>query len=199
MRTRQKDSRRLKSIGDFFVGIEDAAAQVSPGTPPHSAPAKAEALQRKLHDKGKWPAKPSIGGWFGSGNWLNSNGEFRRAITRAGEAELLTRYEVQVSPPDLLITNYSMLEYMMLRPIERPIFDQTRAWLKACPDEKFLIVLDEAHLYRGAQGAEVGLLLRRLPDAGGEFAGRRARQCLHGRDCRRSPFWDSLAAWARGV
>jgi ATP-dependent helicase YprA (DUF1998 family) len=55
-----------------------------------------------------------------------------------------------------------MLEYMMLRPIERTIFDQTRAWLAACPEEKFLIVLDEAHLYRGAQGAEVGLLLRRL-------------------------------------
>ncbi len=78
------------------------------------------------------------------------------------DAELLTRWEVQRQAPDLLITNYSMLEYMMLRPIERTIFEQTRAWLEACPDEKFLIVLDEAHLYRGAQGAEVGLLLRRL-------------------------------------
>lgn len=162
VRTRQKDSRRLKSIGDFFVDIENAAAQVGPGTPPQAAPAKAQGLLGKLHEKGKWPAKPSVGGWFGSGNWLDSNGVFRRAITRPGEAELLTRHEVQISPPDLLITNYSMLEYMMLRPIERPIFDQTRAWLKACPDEKFLIVLDEAHLYRGAQGAEVGLLLRRL-------------------------------------
>ena len=55
-----------------------------------------------------------------------------------------------------------MLEYMMMRPIERPIFDKTREWLGACPEEKVLVVLDEAHLYRGAQGAEVGLLLRRL-------------------------------------
>ncbi|MES2860083.1 MAG: DEAD/DEAH box helicase [Pseudomonadota bacterium] len=162
VRTRQKDSRRLKSIGDFFVDIEDAAGSVGPNTSPQSPKAKAAGLQRELHKRGKWPGKPSINEWFGSGNWLDANGEFRRAVTRAGEAELLTRYEVQVSPPDLLITNYSMLEYMMLRPIERPIFDQTRAWLKACPDEKFLIVLDEAHLYRGAQGAEVGLLLRRL-------------------------------------
>ena len=57
-----------------------------------------------------------------------------------------------------------MLEYMLMRPIERPIFDQTREWLDRNPGEKFLIVLDEAHLYRGAAGAEVGLLLRRLRD-----------------------------------
>ena len=57
-----------------------------------------------------------------------------------------------------------MLEYMLMRPIERPIFDKTREWLESNPDEKFLVVLDEAHLYRGAAGAEVGLLLRRLRD-----------------------------------
>jgi hypothetical protein len=93
---------------------------------------------------------------------MDKHGNFRRAVALDNDAELLTRYEVQQEAPDLLITNYSMLEYMMLRPIERTIFDQTREWLAACPDEKFLIVLDEAHLYRGAQGAEVGLLLRRL-------------------------------------
>ena len=52
----------------------------------------------------------------------------------------------------------------MMRPIERPIFDMTRAFLDHNPDEDFLIVLDEAHLYRGAAGAEVSLLLRRLRD-----------------------------------
>ena len=50
----------------------------------------------------------------------------------------------------------------MMRPIERTIFDKTKVWLEECPNEKILVVLDEAHLYRGAQGAEVGLLLRRL-------------------------------------
>ena len=62
----------------------------------------------------------------------------------------------------MLITNYSMLEYMLMRPLERPVFDATRAWLEANPDEKFLLIIDEAHLYRGAAGAEVALLLRRL-------------------------------------
>ena len=63
-----------------------------------------------------------------------------------------------------MVTNYSMLEYMLMRPIERPVFDKTREWLAQNPSEKFLIVLDEAHLYRGAAGAEVGLLIRRLRD-----------------------------------
>jgi hypothetical protein len=55
-----------------------------------------------------------------------------------------------------------MLEYMLMRPLERPIFDHTRDWLRANPEEKFLLVIDEAHLYRGAAGAEVALLIRRL-------------------------------------
>ena len=57
--------------------------------------------------------------------------------------------------PDLLITNYSMLEYILLRPIEQPLLDDTQTWLRDNPDEKLLIVMDEAHLYRGSGGAEV--------------------------------------------
>lgn len=163
IRTKAKDIRRLKSIADFFVRIDDAAERHLSGTPVQAdEDAAAFALRETLRSRGKWPAKPSISDWHGSGDWLGAQEEFIRAVTLDHDAELLTRDEVQRTPPDLLITNYSMLEYMMLRPIERPIFDQTRAWLAACPDENFLVVLDEAHLYRGAQGAEVGLLLRRL-------------------------------------
>ena len=50
----------------------------------------------------------------------------------------------------------------MMRPLERPIFDHTRDWLRANPRESFLLVIDEAHLYRGAAGTEVALLIRRL-------------------------------------
>ena len=46
-------------------------------------------------------------------------GEFVRAVTLPDDVELLTRHEVQAAPPDLLVTNYSMLEYMLMRPIER--------------------------------------------------------------------------------
>jgi ATP-dependent helicase YprA (DUF1998 family) len=165
VRTPTKDGRRLGSIEDFFVDVEQAAhrhEQSNPIVPEEDA--RAFDLHAQFKRRGKWPAKPSIESWFGTPHqqWRNRQGAFQRAVMGPHDAELLTRHEVQASPPDLLITNYSMLEYMMMRPIERTIFEKTRRWLRECPNEKFMIVLDEAHLYRGAQGAEVGLLLRRL-------------------------------------
>src|SRR5206468_9273433 len=95
--------------------------------------------------------------------WRDSKtGAFRRCVMLPADPELITRHEIQEVPPDILITNYSMLEYMLMRPLERPIFDRTREWLHANPAEQFLLVVDEAHLYRGAAGAEVALLIRRL-------------------------------------
>lgn len=165
VRSTTKDSNRLSSFGDFFVAIDNAARRHRDGTPliAHED-ALAAQLYERLLTRGKWPAKPSISDWFGRPHspWRDRQGRYQRAVLGAHDAELLTRHEVQASPPDLLITNYSMLEYMMMRPIERPIFDQTREWLRQCPNERILVVLDEAHLYRGAQGAEVGLLLRRF-------------------------------------
>ena len=162
VRTPEKDSVKLKSFDDFYADIERKAADS--GSDEHT-----EALQllNALKERGKWPAKPSLAAWLGEkgGRWLSpSTGEFVRAVTLPDDSELLTRHEVQAAPPDLLVTNYSMLEYMLMRPIERSIFDRTSEWLQANPDEKFLVVLDEAHLYRGAAGAEVALLLRRLRD-----------------------------------
>src|SRR5205823_8862252 len=118
-----------------------------------------------LKKRGKWPAKPDLIGWYGkkSARWRDpKTGAFKRCITLPHDPELLTRHEVQEAPPDILVTNYSMLEYMLMRPLERPIFDRTREWLAASPTESLLLVVDEAHLYRGAAGAEVALLLRRL-------------------------------------
>src|SRR5258707_13936252 len=54
--------------------------------------------------------------------------------------------------PDIIITNYSMLEYMLCRPQDAVFFGKS---LRA-------IVLDEAHLYTGTLAAEITLLLRRL-------------------------------------
>jgi hypothetical protein len=60
------------------------------------------------------------------------------------------------SPPHILLTNYSMLEYLLLRPDDSPLFDegQARWWT--------FLVLDEAHQYRGSRGIEMAMLLRRL-------------------------------------
>lgn len=159
VRTRKKDQKRLESIEDFYILLIDRA-----NDPTSSWHKDAKDLIENLQSKGKWPAKKDLKHWFGrkGSRWQNSAGEFVRAVLQPEDPELLTRHEVLGAPPDVLITNYSMLEYMLMRPLERPIFDATRAWLAANPDEQFLLIVDEAHLYRGAAGAEVALLLRRL-------------------------------------
>ncbi len=159
VRTAEKDQIRLRSIERFYVSLLEQAAD--PRSPQHE---RARDLVASLQSRGKWPAKPDLRRWFGESGkrWQNREGEFVRAVLRPEDPELLTRHEVLGSPPDLLVTNYSMLEYMLMRPLERPIFDATREWLADNPHERLLLVVDEAHLYRGAAGAEVGLLLRRL-------------------------------------
>jgi ATP-dependent helicase YprA (DUF1998 family) len=162
IRTREKDSAKLKAFDDFYVEIQRRAKG-----PVSDEQKQAKTLLEDLKARGKWPAKPDLLAWFGEKctEWQDrKTGNFKRAVTLPDDVELITRSEVQAAPPDLLVTNYSMLEYMLMRPIERSIFDQTRDWLEKNPKERFLIVLDEAHLYRGAAGAEVGLLLRRLRD-----------------------------------
>ena len=66
-------------------------------------------------------------------------------------------------PPDILITNYSMLNIMLMRSLESPIFEQTQRWLAKDKERNvFHLVVDELHTYRGTPGTEVGYLLRTL-------------------------------------
>lgn len=67
--------------------------------------------------------------------------------------ERVTRVEFVASPPDLLLTNYQMLEYLLIRGDGREIFKNHRV--------RF-VVLDEVHTYHGALGTDVAYLLRRL-------------------------------------
>jgi len=135
----------VKPIIDYYCGLQE--------TDP--------SLFADLRSRGRVPAKDIVG-FRNKGK--SKDGQFR---TQPDDVELFTRQEM-VQPnqyggaPDILVTNYSMLEYMLLRPIEQPMFRETREWLKEDGKNELLIVLDEAHLYRGAQGAEVALLLRRL-------------------------------------
>ena len=81
-----------------------------------------------------------------------------------GSAEMWSRWDMQDHAPDLLITNYSMLNIMLMRSIEAGIFDQTRTWLAADRTHVFHLVVDELHTYRGTPGTEVAYLLRVLLD-----------------------------------
>ena len=84
---------------------------------------------------------------------------------------MLCRWDMQGAPPDILVTNYSMLEHMLVRPIESPIFDATRVWLAGADDRVVTLVLDEAHTYTGAKGTEVAHLVRRLKERLGIASG----------------------------
>jgi Lhr-like helicase len=77
-------------------------------------------------------------------------------------SELIARWDIQATPPDLLVTNVSMLGAMLSREIEQTIFDQTKAWLEKDDDAYFFLVLDELHLIRGSAGTEIAGLIRAL-------------------------------------
>ena len=72
--------------------------------------------------------------------------------------EVLSRRLLRESPPPILVTNATMLEYMLVRRKDRPIIEQSQGTLR-------WVVLDEAHTYLGSNAAEISLLLRRVMHA----------------------------------
>ena len=102
--------------------------------------------------------KPTFGQYTGE-TPENSKDTKRNASMRNSArlpGELVFREEIRATPPHILLTNYSMLEYLLIRPNDSNLFDNElgKHWQ--------FIVLDEAHQYRGAKGMEMGMLIRRL-------------------------------------
>jgi ATP-dependent helicase YprA (DUF1998 family)/predicted Zn-ribbon and HTH transcriptional regulator len=77
-------------------------------------------------------------------------------------AEMLTRWDMQDWPPDILVTNISMLNAMLSRGTEARMLEITRDWLASDPRNRFTLVIDELHLQRGSEGTEFIYLLRLL-------------------------------------
>ncbi|MEU7044710.1 protein kinase [Streptomyces varsoviensis] len=75
-----------------------------------------------------------------------------------GQEDDETRRHLRKNPPDILLTNYVMLELMLTRPDDRDS-------LVAMAEGLRFLVFDELHTYRGRQGADVALLIRRVRDA----------------------------------
>lgn len=72
-----------------------------------------------------------------------------------GQEDEATRSRIRKEPPHILLTNYMMLELILLRPEERQFVDRAVTGIE-------FLVFDELHTYRGRQGADVALLIRRL-------------------------------------
>lgn len=88
--------------------------------------------------------------------------ELRYFFPSLHSGEMWSRWDMQETPPDILITNYSMLNIMLNRQVEESIFEQTRDWLRSNNTNRFHLIVDELHAYRGTQGTEVGYILRLL-------------------------------------
>ncbi|MGT2430953.1 DEAD/DEAH box helicase [Cupriavidus basilensis] len=97
-----------------------------------------------------------------NGKTAESASEIRK-LQQEKPNEVLSREQLRREPPPMLMTNATMLEYMLVRQVDAPILDISRQhrslrW----------IVLDEAHTYVGSQAAELALLLRRVVQAFGK-------------------------------
>src|SRR5579883_3149246 len=77
------------------------------------------------------------------------------AERRRTPEQVLDRRTLRTNPPPLLVTNLTMLEYMLVRRQDVPILEQSRGLLE-------YVILDEVHTYVGAQATELALLLRRV-------------------------------------
>ncbi|RWR05441.1 DEAD/DEAH box helicase [Paenirhodobacter populi] len=79
----------------------------------------------------------------------------RDAAIKSDKIELRSRAKIRECPPEILVTNITMLEYLLLRTKDKPLLETSQGALR-------WIVLDEAHSYIGSQAAEMALLLRRV-------------------------------------
>lgn len=161
-RKASKDGERVAPILDYYLEMEPEIEKRIRHLGRYPAKDLKQFYAKELEEEAVYKSGPKAGQAYTKHHWK------QRLHTQPGDRELLTRHEMVQGAgsrpgqaPDILVTNYSMLEYMLIRPFERPIFEQTRKWL-AEEGNQFLLVVDEAHMYRGSQGAEVGFLLRRL-------------------------------------
>jgi DEAD/DEAH box helicase domain-containing protein len=94
----------------------------------------------------------------------HEDGNARYLFPSVDGSEMISRWDMQEHPPDILITNVSMLSAMLAREVDAPIFEKTRAWIESDPNAYFFLILDELHLQRGSAGTEVSFLIRLLID-----------------------------------
>ena len=96
---------------------------------------------------------PRLKGKVTVGMYVGGHGDDH---TMGSENVITDRDTLRNHPPDILMTNYKMLDYLMIRPEDQKI------WKETGPDTVQYLVLDELHTYDGAQGSDVACLIRRF-------------------------------------
>lgn len=139
----------------FYFGRYTGATPVS-GT---KEKARAKLLEEKKSLIQDWKAAQEAAQDTGNKELL-----YHVPCMEPDSAELWDRFSMQDNAPDILITNYSMLNVMLMRETEASIFEDTKKWLQEDKSHVFHLVIDELHSYRGTAGTEVAYLLRILLD-----------------------------------
>ena len=100
---------------------------------------------------------PELRGYVTAGLYLGGRGEKPSGVM--SEDEVISDREIMRQvPPDILLTNYKMLDYLLLRP------EDAKLWNYNEPETLRYLVVDELHTFDGAQGADLACLIRRLKE-----------------------------------
>ncbi len=110
---------------------------------------QAGRIARMIHDN------PSLSGRVTAGLYIGQKGETIHRVMTA-DSVITDRDKMRLSPPDILLTNYKMLDYMLIRPSDYPL------WKHNEPGTLRYLVVDELHTFDGAQGTDLACLIRRL-------------------------------------
>ena len=123
----------------FYFGRYTGATPVS-GTKEKSKSRLAEEKRQLTKD------------WIAAKNSHDGDLLYHIPCMEQDSAEMWDRFSMQDNAPDILITNYSMLNVMLMRENEADIFAETKKWLQEDKTNVFHLVIDELHTYRGTAG-----------------------------------------------
>jgi DEAD/DEAH box helicase domain-containing protein len=109
---------------------------------------QAKRFAKAIHAEEKLRGKVTAGLFIG--------GEGDQATTMAADWLITNKGHMREHPPDILLTNYKMLDYLLLRPQEQSL------WRENAPESLRFLVVDELHTFDGAQATDLACLIRRL-------------------------------------
>lgn len=111
---------------------------------------QARRFAKEIHNNSALEGKVRVGLYVGG----QESGGGSKSMSETGV--ITNREEMRKSPPDILMTNYKMLDYLLIRQADRGI------WAENQPDTLRYLVVDELHTFDGAQGTDLACLIRRI-------------------------------------
>ncbi|NDF15755.1 DEAD/DEAH box helicase, partial [bacterium] len=119
-------------------------------------PMNALATDQALRVARAIESNPHLKGKVRAGLYIGEDGSGGTHGQMGPEHIITSRDTLQASPPDILLTNYKMLDFLMVRPRDR------RLWRGSTAGSLRFLVVDEIHTFDGAQGTDLASLIRRL-------------------------------------